>query len=168
MRRLEEDVKSKVSALEERDQQLQEQGEELAAVKAQLSAKEVALAVVQGQYTLLYRNLYGVMMSSSVKEASLRRYQAPAEDETDEEKALLTRADLIQYIRVLGGDCVAAAEDTYNSTVAQLKLKNPEVELVSEGTGPYHRVDGDQIVSPDFGEEPATQETGEVQMEEGA
>ncbi|XP_058741879.1 uncharacterized protein LOC131614286 [Vicia villosa] len=146
---------------------LKEQGEELATVKARLSAKEDALADVQGQYTLLSRTLYRAMMSSSVKEASLRQSQAPAEDDTEEERALLTRADLIQYIRVLGGDCVAAAEDTYNSTVAQLKLKNPGVELVTEGTGPYHRVEGDQIVSPNFGEEPMTQEAEDVQMEEG-
>ncbi|XP_058785349.1 uncharacterized protein LOC131660187 [Vicia villosa] len=88
--------------------------------------------------------------------ASLRHSQAPAEDETEEERALLTRADSIQYIRVLGGDSVVATEDTYNSTVAQLKLKNPGVELVTEGTVPYHRVEGDQIISLDFEEEPAT------------
>ncbi|XP_058767921.1 uncharacterized protein LOC131641640 [Vicia villosa] len=146
---------------------LKEQGEELATVKARLTAKEDALADVQGQYTLLFRTLYGAMLSSSVKEVSLRRSPAPAEDETEEERALLTRADLIQYIRVLGGDCVAAAEDTYNSTVAQLKLKNPGVELVTAGTGPYHRLEGDHIVSPNFGDRPATQEAEEVQMEEG-
>ncbi|XP_058726104.1 uncharacterized protein LOC131597420 [Vicia villosa] len=147
---------------------LKEQGEELASVKARLSVKEDTLADVQGQYTLLSRTLYGAMMSSSVREASLRRSQAPVEDESEEERALLTRADLIQYIRVLGSDCVAAAEDTYNSTVTQLTLKNPGVELVTEGTEPYHRVEGDQIVSPVIGEEPATQEAEEVQMEECA
>ncbi|XP_058775553.1 uncharacterized protein LOC131649814 [Vicia villosa] len=164
---LQEQVKMKASALEEKDQLLKEQGEELDIVKARLNKKEAALVDVQGQYTLLSRTLYGTMLSSSVREASLRRSQAPAEDESEEEKALLTRADLIQYIRVLGSDCVAAAEDTFHSTVAQLKLKNPGVELVTEGTGPYHRVEGDQIVSPAFGEEPVTQEAEEVQVEEG-
>ncbi|XP_058783577.1 uncharacterized protein LOC131658282 [Vicia villosa] len=138
-RLLQEQVKMKASALEEKDQLLKEQDEELDAVKARLNEQE----------------------------ASLRHSQAPAEDESKEEKALLTRADLIQYIRVLGSDCVATAEDTYHSTVAQLKLKNPGVELVIEGTGPYHRVEGDQIVSPAFEEEPVTQEAEEVQVEEG-
>ncbi|XP_058757696.1 uncharacterized protein LOC131630939 [Vicia villosa] len=131
-------------------EELKARDQELADLRASLSAKEDALDDVQGQYTLLYRTLYGVMLSSSIREASLRWFLAPAEDEIDEEKALLTRADLIQYIRVLGKDCVAAAEDTYNSIVAQLKLKNPRVDLTTEGTGPYLRVEGDQIVSPEF------------------
>lgn len=78
------------------------------------------------------------MQSSTVKEAALRRSLAHAEDETDEEKTLQTREDLINYIPVLGDDCFATSQDTYDSTIAQMKLKNPGVELVTEGTSHLH------------------------------
>lgn len=51
---------------------------------------------------MLIRALYGVLQSSVIKEAALLRSLAPANDETQEEKALQTQEDLINYILVPG------------------------------------------------------------------
>lgn len=37
---------------------------------------------------------------------------SPATDETGEEKALQTWANLISYIRILGDDCLATGQNT--------------------------------------------------------
>lgn len=55
--------------------------------------------------------------------------------------------NLINYIRVLGDDCMVTIQDTYDFTVAQLKLKIPGVELVTEGIGPLHSIEDGPVVS---------------------
>lgn len=80
---------------------------------------------------MLIHTLYGVMQSATVKDIALRRSLAPAEDERDEDKVLLTQVDLVGYIRVLGDDCLATGHDTYDSTISQLRIINPRVEQVT-------------------------------------
>lgn len=87
-----------------------------------LAEKDATLRDLGLQHVLLARTLFGVTLSSAVKEVALQWSMAPTEDEVDMEKALQTRADLINYIHVLGDDCMANAQDTYASTVAQLKF----------------------------------------------
>lgn len=70
----------------------------------------------------------------------------------DEKKALLTRADLIGYIWVPGDDCLATSHDTYDSSIAQLRIVDQGVEFVTEGIGPLHRVEDRCIVAPDLGD----------------
>lgn len=89
-----------------------------------LADKDAVLKDPGQQYALLSQTLYGVSLSLSVKEATLHRSMAPVEDEVDGEKALQTWVDLINYIRVMGDDCMATSQDTCDSTVAQMKLKN--------------------------------------------
>lgn len=42
------------------------------------------------------------------------------------------------------------AQDIYDSTVVQLKIVNPGVEFVTEGTMRLHRVADGRIVAPDL------------------
>lgn len=133
-----------------------------------LADKDAALKDLCLKYALLSRTLYGVSLSSAMKEATIWRSMAPVEDEVYGEKALQTRADMINYIRVLEDDYAATSQDTYDSTVAYLKLKNQWVELVSEGTGPLHHIEGGQVVFPDLGDGSGAGELAdqEVHMDE--
>lgn len=83
-----------------------------------MTEKEAPLRGIGLQHALLIMTLYGLTLSSAVTEATLRRSMAPAENEIDGERVLRTLADLVNYIRVLGDDCVAIAYDIYDSTIA--------------------------------------------------
>ena len=73
---------------------------------------------------------------------------APVEDETDMEKNMTTRADLISRIRVLEQDVVDTLGYDFNTTVEQLKILNPEIEIVVEGAGPFNQVVNRKILYP--------------------
>ena len=82
--------------------------------------------------------------------SELEGITAPAEDETDTEKNMVTRADLIAHIRVLEQDVVDTLGYDFNTVVEQLKILNPRVEIVVEGAGPFNQViDGKIFYSPD-------------------
>lgn len=94
------------------------------------------------------KTLRDALLATTVQESDIRCSLALDVDETHEKKAPQTRDSLIGYIRVLEDDFLEAAQDTYNLTVSQLRIKNPMMVLVTEGTGPHHQVVDGQVVSP--------------------
>lgn len=64
----------------------------------------------------------------------------PAEEETEEEKALKTHTQLVEKIRELEEDCMGTLFVGFKTEVEQLKIVNPEVELVTKGISPYYLI----------------------------
>lgn len=63
-----------------------------------------------------------------------------AEDESEREKALINRAEMIGKIRELEDDCVA----TLGSN-EQMKIVNPEFEMITRGISTYYKVEASKI-----------------------
>ena len=75
---------------------------------------------------------------------------ALAEEETDAEKAMVTRGNLIARIWVLEQDVMDTLSYGFNTVVEKLRILNPEVELVVKGAGPFNQVvDGAIFYHPD-------------------
>lgn len=60
----------------------------------------------------------------------------PAEDKIEEEKDYSTRAEMIVNIRELEQDFMDTLDIGFKAVIEQLKLDNPEVELVTKGINP--------------------------------
>src|SRR3954466_11680538 len=81
--------------------------------------------------------------------AELERSHLPAAEEDEDEKALVTRSQLLGKVRELEVDCVAILGVGFKAAVDQLKVLNPR--LVTKGIGPYHKVvDGRIESNPEF------------------
>lgn len=130
---LEEDQKSKRSVAEERDRQL-------ASLKGQLAEARVALEKAAGSSKKLAKE------KASLEEA-LKKADLPGEDEA-KDTAALRRADLVDRIGGLEGSLVYAVKLGFDRAVAQLKVVNPDVDLVVEGTHPLSEVRDGVIASP--------------------
>ena len=78
----------------------------------------------------------------------LERVVAPVEEEIDDEKALQTRAELISQIRQLKQDILDTLRYGFNIALAQLKIVNIRVELVTKWIGPFHQVVNEKIIPP--------------------
>ena len=72
----------------------------------------------------------------------------PAEEETEAEKAIVTRGDLIRRIRVLEQDVVDTLSYGFNTAMEQIKILNLGVELVVEGARPFNQVVNGKIFYP--------------------
>lgn len=73
----------------------------------------------------------------------------PAEEETKEEKAMSTRAQLVDKVRELEGDCVGTLATDFKTAVEKLKIVNPKVDMVTKGIIPYYLIlDGKIQVTP--------------------
>ena len=72
----------------------------------------------------------------------------PAEEETNVENSMVSRADLIAHIRVLEQDVVDTLSYGFNKAVEQLKILNPLVEMVVEGAGPFNQVINGKLFYP--------------------
>ena len=87
---------------------------------------------------LVARNLELEGMTTSVK------------NETETEKNMATRANLIARIRLHEQDVIDTLGYGFNIVVEQLKILNLGVELVVEGEGPFNQVvDGKILYPPD-------------------
>ena len=73
---------------------------------------------------------------------------APAEEETDTKKAMMSRAELIACIRVLEQDVMDTLSCGFNTTVDQLRILNPGVEIIVEGAWPFNQVIDGKIFYP--------------------
>src|SRR4051812_239243 len=81
--------------------------------------------------------------------AELERSHLPAAEEDEDEKALVTRSQLLGKVRELEIDCVATLGAGFQIAVDQLKVLNPR--LVTKGIGPYHKVvDGRIEPNPEY------------------
>ncbi|WJX95592.1 histone deacetylase [Trifolium repens] len=81
---------------------------------------------------------------------SLEAAVAPAQDEPDEVKMLVTRAELVDKIKLLEQDVLDSVKYGFDNAIAQLRIVNPEVELNTKGTGMLRRVvDGVIVIPPD-------------------
>ena len=65
---------------------------------------------------------------------------AVGEDETDDEKSMKTRGDLIEKLCLLQQDTLVAVDFGFNNAVDQIRALNPNVELVTEGMGALNQV----------------------------
>lgn len=75
----------------------------------------------------------------------------PSEDDTEEEKTISTRAHLISRVRELVHDCLDTLGARFKAAVEQLKVVNPEVDLVTMGTNPlFNLVDGEIVIPEGF------------------
>lgn len=150
-----DDFKGRLAALEEEHRKaMSEKEKDMKMKDDMLASKGKAFGEVNAaridpgfQHAFLVKTLRDVLLGFVGQESVLRHSLAPAADETDEKKTLQTWASLIVHIRVLKDDRMETAQDTYNSTVSQLKIKNPTVELVTEGTEPFHRVIDGQVMA---------------------
>ena len=61
---------------------------------------------------------------------------------------MATKVDLIAGLCVLEQDVVDILGYSFNTVVKQLKILNPGVEIVVEGTGPFNQVVGGKILYP--------------------
>ncbi|MCI56110.1 hypothetical protein A2U01_0077361, partial [Trifolium medium] len=59
------------------------------------------------------------------------------------------RDELVEKIRVLARDVLEGTKYSFENAVAQLKVFNPVVELITEGIGMLRRVENRQIVIPE-------------------
>ena len=80
---------------------------------------------------------------------------AVGEDETDDEKSMKTRGDLIGKIRVLQEDILVAVEFGFKNATDQVMALNPDVNLITEGMGPLNQVVDGVIVPAEI---PAAEE----------
>lgn len=98
--------------------------------------------------------------------AELEGDACPAEEESKEEKALRTRAQLVEKVRELEADCMGTLSVGFKTAVELLKIVNPKVELVTRGISPYYLVvDGKIQATPsnsDWDEEVVEEEGEDV------
>ncbi|KAK2441118.1 hypothetical protein QL285_012450 [Trifolium repens] len=73
----------------------------------------------------------------------------PTADETEATNAFSSRAELVKEILALRQDTIEAASYAFTNVVEQLKIANPGVELVTEGTGMLYQVKDGRIVVPE-------------------
>ncbi|PNY07559.1 hypothetical protein L195_g004059 [Trifolium pratense] len=73
---------------------------------------------------------------------------APGEDEHAAAEGLTTRAELVKVIAQLSRDFVEGTEYAFKNAVQQIKLLNPEVDLVTQGMHVNGEVKDGQIVLP--------------------
>jgi hypothetical protein len=74
---------------------------------------------------------------------------APAEDETENTRELLSRADLVARVRKLGDSVLAGMKHSWQNALSQVKVANPDVELSFDGMGVFHEVVDGQIILPE-------------------
>jgi hypothetical protein len=79
----------------------------------------------------------------------LKSAMAPAEDETENNRDLSTRADFVARVRKLGDSVRAGAKHGWQNALAQVKVANPGVELNFEGMWVFREVVDGQIVLPE-------------------
>jgi cell division protein FtsB len=81
---------------------------------------------------------------------SLEAAVALAQDDPDEVKMLVTRAELVDKIKLLEQDVLDSVKYGFDNAIAQLRIVNPEVELNTKGTRmPRRVVDGVIVIPPD-------------------
>jgi hypothetical protein len=79
----------------------------------------------------------------------LKSAMAPAEDETENTRELLSRADLVARVRKLGDSVLAGVKHGWQNALAQVKVANSGVELNFEGMGVFREVVDEQIILPE-------------------
>jgi hypothetical protein len=79
----------------------------------------------------------------------LKSAMAPAEDETENTRELLSRADLVARVRKLGDSVLAGVKHGWQNALAQDKVANSGVELNFEGMGVFREVVDEQIILPE-------------------
>jgi cell division protein FtsB len=100
---------------------------------------------------------------------SLRLAMAPAEDETENTRELLSRADFVARVRKLGDSVLAGVKHGWQNSLAQVKVANPDVEFSFEGMGVFREVLDGQIVLPEKYKEAETAELeGDDDMDDDA
>jgi myosin heavy subunit len=77
--------------------------------------------------------------------ADLKAAAAPAKDESKEMK-LMTRAQLVERIKLLDNDCIDGVKFGFDNAVAQIKVVNPEVEINIEGLSMLKTVEDGKLV----------------------
>ena len=79
-------------------------------------------------------------------EEALKKEDLLGEDEA-EDTVVLRRADLVDRIGELEGSLVDTVKLGFDRAVVQLKVVNPDVDLIVEGTHPLSEVN-DGVISP--------------------
>lgn len=77
--------------------------------------------------------------------AELEDSTRPSEEEIEKEKDLKTRAQLVEKVRELEVDFRATLAVGFKTEVEQLKIVNPEVDMVTKGISPYYTAVEDKI-----------------------
>ncbi|MCI26327.1 hypothetical protein A2U01_0047522 [Trifolium medium] len=97
--------------------------------------------------------------------SALKLAMAPAADEHEAAKGLVTRAELVKKIGSLARDVLEGAKYSFYNAVAQLKIVNAGVELTTEGIGMLRRVEDGQIIIPEEYKEMEIEEEEEEEEE---
>lgn len=63
-----------------------------------------------------------------------------AEEETEEEKALIIRTQQVEKVNELKVDWMAVLAVGFKTAIEQLKIVNPGVELVTKGISKFYKV----------------------------
>jgi chromosome segregation ATPase len=116
---LEEEARSKRSVSEERDHQF-------AVMETRLAEARIALEQTADSSRKLAEEKVSL-------EEALKKADFPREDE-EEDTAVLKRAGLVDRIGELEGSLLDAVKLGFDREVAQLKVVNPDVDLIVEGT----------------------------------
>ena len=74
---------------------------------------------------------------------------AAVEDEPEDIKDLKTRAELVARFQLAMDDAQATSEGSFENTVKQIHVLNPEVELNTSGMGVNYYVAAGKILVPD-------------------
>jgi cell division protein FtsB len=99
----------------------------------------------------------------------LKSAMAPAEDETENTRELLSRADLVARVRKLGDSVLAGVKHGWQNALAQVKVANSGVELNFEGMGVFREVVDGQIILPEkYKEVEAAELTDDDEMDDDA
>ena len=87
--------------------------------------------------------------------AKLKSAMVPGEDEPEDVQGMSTRSELVKRIEQADADVTAAAEESFANAIAQLRLVNPGIDLIEEGTHFMNRVvDGKMVVPAWLNESP--------------
>jgi hypothetical protein len=98
---------------------------------------------------------------------ALKSALAPAEDETENTRELVSRADFVARIRKLGDSVLAGMKHSWQNALAQVKVANPGVELNFDGMGVFREVVNGQIILPEkYREAEAAELEGDDEMDD--
>ncbi|MCI37898.1 hypothetical protein A2U01_0059125, partial [Trifolium medium] len=109
---------------------------------------QVGLVTELGQKTTKIARLTEERKKLQEDLGALQLSMTPVEDEPEAARALTTRAELVEKIRVLGQDVLDGVKYEFDNAVGQLKVLNPTVKLNTEGLSMLKRVENGQIIIP--------------------
>jgi hypothetical protein len=122
------DYKGKYEVFVEQSRELRETKEAMAKLEEEVKGLKLQLEVEQKE------------------KEDLKSAMKPTAEETESTNVFSSRAELVKEILTLRQDTIDAASYAFTNAVAQLRIANPRVNLITEGTGMLYQVKDGRIV----------------------